>query len=317
MVFSTARVGHRAKVTPRKIQQVGRLYMPARARNEPFESLGRVAEAFQPPLRADSRSNLAHVARVVSLGGFAASIVHEIGQPLTAINLNTSTCLRMLNADPPDIDGARETARFIARDGKRASDVVTSLRALFSRAEPVTELVNLNAAAQKVVSLLPTEFQRSVVHLQMELQDPLPPVRGDCAQLQQVMLNLILNALDAMQGVEGRRRLLTVRTDQDEDRVRFSVQDVGAGIGHHNVNRLFEPFFTTKVDGMGIGLAISRSIVESHGGRICAAPNDGPGSTFSFFIPIAAGARDATACTDDHSLPARNREPSRPPTVCT
>jgi signal transduction histidine kinase len=233
-----------------------------------------------------ARSELAHVARVTTLGALTASIAHEVNQPLSGIITNASTCLRMLAVDPPNVDGARETARRTIRDGNRASDVITRLRALFGKEGAATESVDLNEATREVIALSLSELQRGRVILRSELADGLPPVTGDRVQLQQVILNLLLNASEAMSGVHDRPRQLVIRTERDEgDRVRLTVQDAGVGLDPHGVNRLFDAFYTTKSGGMGIGLSVSRSIIESHHGRLWAAPNDGPGATFSFSIP--------------------------------
>jgi signal transduction histidine kinase len=233
-----------------------------------------------------ARSELAHVARVTSLGALTASIAHEVNQPLSGIITNAGTCLRMLDADPPNVDGARETARRTLRDGNRASDVMTRLRALFTKKDAATEPVDLNEATREVIALSLSELQRSRVILGQELADDLRPVTGDRVQLQQVILNLLLNASDAMSGVDDRPRQVVIRTERDEgDRVRLNVQDVGVGFEPQGMDKLFEAFYTTKSDGMGIGLSVSRSIIESHHGRLWAAPNDGPGATFSFSIP--------------------------------
>ena len=235
---------------------------------------------------AKARSELAHVARVTTLGALTASIAHEVNQPLAGIITNASTCLRMLAADPPNVDGARETARRTIRDGNRASEVITRLRALFSKKNASTETVDLNEAAREVVALSLSELQRSQVILRQELADDLPPVTGDRVQLQQVILNLLLNAADAMRDINDRPRLLVIRTERDtDDHVRLSVQDAGVGFEPQAVAKLFDAFYTTKSGGMGIGLSVSRSIIESHHGRLWAAPNDGPGATFSFSIP--------------------------------
>jgi len=235
---------------------------------------------------AKARSELARVARVTSMGALTASIAHELNQPLSGIITNASTCLRMLAADPPNVEGATETARRTIRDGNRASDVITRLRALFSKKDATTEPVDLNEATREVITLLRSELQRSRVILQAELSDDLPSVIGDRVQLQQVILNLLRNASDAMNGVDDRPRQLVIRTARDEDdRVRLAVRDTGIGFDPQAVDRLFDAFYTTKNDGMGIGLSVSRSIIESHHGRLWAEPNDGPGATFSFSIP--------------------------------
>jgi PAS domain S-box-containing protein len=235
---------------------------------------------------AKARSELAKVARVTSLGVLTASIAHEVNQPLSGIITNASTCLRMLSADPPNVEGARETARRTIRDGNRASDVITRLRTLYSKKDLSPESMDLNEASREVTSLSLSELQSKRVILRLELADDLPPVIGDRVQLQQVILNLLRNAADAMSGVEDRPRELLIRTECDEgDRVRLSVKDVGVGLTPQAADKLFEAFFTTKSDGMGIGLSISRSIIKAHRGRLWAAANDGPGATFAFSIP--------------------------------
>lgn len=244
---------------------------------------------------AKVRSELAHVTRVTSLGLLTASIAHEVNQPLSGIITNASTCLRMLAADPPNVDGARETARRTIRDGHRAADVIARLRALFGKHLPTAEVVDLNEATRGVIALLLSELQRRRVIIRTELADDLPSVTGDRVQLQQVILNLLLNASEAMAAVEDRPRRLVVRTDRDgDDQVRLAVQDTGVGIEPQSVDRLFEAFYTTKSGGMGIGLSVSRSIIESHHGRLWVAPNDGPGTTFAFSIPRQPGLPDTT-----------------------
>jgi PAS domain S-box-containing protein len=233
-----------------------------------------------------ARSELAHVARITTLNALTASIAHEINQPLSGIITNASTCLRMLNGDPPNVDGARETARRTIRDGNRASDVITRLRALFTKKELTLEPLDLNEATREVIALSLSDLQRNRVILRSELAEDLPPVIGDRVQLQQVTLNLLRNASDAMVGVDDRPRQLLIRTRREaEDRVRLSVQDTGTGVNPQDLERFFEAFYTTKGGGMGIGLSVSRSIIERHHGRLWAEPNDGPGATFSFSIP--------------------------------
>jgi PAS domain S-box-containing protein len=245
---------------------------------------------------AKARSELAEVARVTSLGALTASIAHEVNQPLSGIITNASTCLRMLNLDPPNVDGARETARRTIRDGNRASEVITRLRALFSKKEATTDSVDLNGTTREVIALLLSELQSNRVVLRTELADDLPLLAGDRVQLQQVILNLVRNASDAMRGVDHRPRQLVVKTERGaEDCVRLTVQDAGVGFDPQAADRLFEAFYTTKADGMGIGLAISRSIIEAHSGRLWAARNDGPGATFAFSIPRKRGVAAASS----------------------
>jgi len=236
--------------------------------------------------RDKARSELTHVARVTSLGTLTASIAHELNQPLSGIVTNASTCMRMLAADPPNVDGARETARRTIRDGNRASEMITRLRALFTKKSATAQSMDLNEATREIIALSLSELQKNRVILRPELADDLPLVTGDRVQLQQVILNLLRNASDAMSTIDDRPRDLLIRTESDDnDRVRLSVTDVGVGLEPQAADRLFEAFYTTKNDGMGIGLSVSRSIIERHYGRLWAMPNDGPGVTFSFSIP--------------------------------
>ena len=261
-----------------------------RDREGGLEYIGAVQDVTQRRVSEQAlgkaRSELAKVARVTSLGVLTASIAHEINQPLSGIITNASTCLRMLSADSPNIDGARETARRTIRDGNRASDVVTRLRTLYGKKDPQPELMDLNEATREVISLLRSDLQRNRVILRHELSDDLPPVTGDRVQLQQVILNLVRNAGDAMSTVEDHPRELVIQTEQDgPNRVSLRVKDAGIGFPPQAADKLFEAFYTTKNDGMGIGLSISRSIIESHHGHLWATANDGPGATFSFAIP--------------------------------
>jgi len=266
------------------------------------------ARRLSEEARDNARSELARIAGVMSLGTLTASIAHELNQPLSGIVTNASTCMRMLATDPPNVDGARETARRTIRDGSRASEVVARLRALFSRKDTVAESVDLNEATQEVIALSLSELQRNRVVLRLELAHNLPLVTGDRIQLQQVILNLIRNASDAMSAVDDRPRQLVIRTARDEgDRVRLSLQDAGVGFDPQAMDRLFEAFYTTKNDGMGIGLSVSRSIIESHQGRLWAAQNDGTGATFSFSIPC----RQKEGLTTEDTIPATRRPSAR------
>ena len=242
-----------------------------------------------------ARAELAHVARVAALSALTASIAHEVSQPLAGIITNANTCLRMLAADPPNVEGARATAQRTIRDGNRASEVIKRLRDLFARKPRALEHVDLNEATREVLALSSSELQRRRVIVRTELREDLPSVLADRIQLQQVILNLILNAADAMAEVEDRPRDLWVFSRAEaEGFVSLSVRDVGMGLDKENVEQLFQAFHTTKAEGMGIGLAISRSIVEAHGGRLWgAAADSGRGAIFSFSIPC-----DQTAVTE-------------------
>jgi PAS domain S-box-containing protein len=229
---------------------------------------------------------LAHANRIATLGQLSASIAHELNQPLTGILTNCATCLRMLTGDPPDLDGAREAVRRTMRDGNRASDVVARLRALFNKAQLASESVDLNEATREVIGLSLGEIQNARVIVRTEFADDLPFVTADRVQLQQVVLNLLRNALDAMNTVNDRPRELLIRTERQEGgHVRLSVKDAGVGFDPRTVEKLFEPFYSTKNDGMGVGLSVSRSIIENHQGRLWAVPNEGQGATFLFSVP--------------------------------
>jgi signal transduction histidine kinase len=275
-------------------QSVKHLHLVARATRDQEGALvyvGAIQDVTERKLGEEAlskaRSELARVARVTAFSALTASIAHEVNQPLSGIITNAGTCLRMLAADPPNLDGARETARRTIRDGNRASEVIARLRAMFTRRQTKSEAVDLNETAREVVALSAVELQRGRIVLRLELADNLPLITGDRVQLQQVILNLLLNASDAMSAVEDVPRKLTIRTEHDEDdRIRLSVQDSGAGFEPRDADKLF---YTTKHGGMGIGLSVSRSIVERHHGRLWAACNDGPGATFSFAIPRRCG----------------------------
>ena len=236
---------------------------------------------------ATARSELARVARVMTMSAVTASITHEVNQPLSGIITNASTSLRMLDASPPNIDGARETARRTIRDGQRAADVITRLRAMFSKREFTLESMDLNEAMREVIALSLSDLQRNRVAIQVELAERLPFIMGDRIQLQQVFLNLLRNASESMANVEDRPRQLVVRTEPEGlTAVRITVRDNGVGLDPESIPKLFNAFYTTKQGGMGIGLSVSASIIERHNGRIWAEPNEGSGATFAFTIPI-------------------------------
>lgn len=233
---------------------------------------------------------LANVNRIATLGQLSASIAHELNQPLTGIIINCGASLRMLASVPPNLAAVQDAVRRTMRDGQRASEVITRLRALFSKKEPELEPVDLNEATRDVIALSHGEFENSRLVVRTELAADLPPVTADRIQLQQVILNLLRNAMDAMSTVDDRPKDLLIRSELAEDGcARLSVKDAGVGFDPNAMAKLFEAFYSTKTDGMGVGLAVSRYIVENHHGRMWAALNEGPGATFSFSIPFRRG----------------------------
>lgn len=250
----------------------------------------RAEESLEDRARAEEalralRSEFARLSRVGSLGVLTASVAHELSQPLLGILTNANTCQRMLAATPPNIEGALETARRTVRDGTRASEVIERLRALFYKRTDKSERVDLNEAIAEVLALASSDLITHDVVVQTERAMDLPRLTGDRVQLQQVVLNLLLNAVDAMSRIDDRKRLAVIRTVLDGDGVRVSVEDVGVGFAVADAEKLFRAFYTTKSCGMGVGLSLSRSIIERHEGRLWGELNAGPGATFSFFLP--------------------------------
>ncbi len=237
------------------------------------------------------RSELAHVTRVTSLGELAASIAHEVNQPLAGIVTNASACLRMLTSDRLDAQRTIQAITRIMRDGNRASEVVKRLRNLFRRQDFVAESFNLNEAAQEVIAICSHDLRRRRITLGVDLDQALPSVVGDRIQLQQVILNLVLNAADAVGAADERH--IAIKTAQPAPGlVQLTIRDTGSGIAPADLNRIFEAFYTTKPNGMGIGLSVSKSIVDRHEGKLWVTANEGPGSSFSFSIPCAPRGRD-------------------------
>jgi PAS domain S-box-containing protein len=234
----------------------------------------------------EAQTNLAHVARVTALGEMAASIAHEVNQPLAAVVTNAAACLRWLDREPANLKEARGTLQSIINDGNRAGEVIQRVRALVNKTTD-RKTLHINEVVNEVLSLVQHDLLSHRVALRLELAPALPPVLADRIQLQQVILNLVVNGIEAMQPVTDRPRELVIRTRQDEARqVLVTVSDCGVGVAAENADRLFDAFFTTKASGMGMGLSICRSIVDAHGGRLSASGNVGPGATFQFTLPL-------------------------------
>jgi len=239
-----------------------------------------------------AQAEIARIARITTMGELAASIAHELNQPLGSIVTSGDACLRWLAAKPPNLDEARQAVEAIIRDGTRASSVLVRTRGLLRRGERVRERWDINDVIREVIALLGGELRRTGVSLRMEMPAKLPPVVIDRVLLQQVMLNLIMNAMEAMRPVNDRTRVLHIRTEeQPSGSIVVLVRDSGVGIDSEHLSRMFEAFYTTKVQGIGMGLTISRSIIEAHGGRLWAVADNGLGSTFCFTLPIDAGGK--------------------------
>lgn len=230
----------------------------------------------------------------MTISALTTSIAHEVSQPLSGILANANACVRLLALDPPNIASATDTARRTIRDTMRATEVIKRLRAMFSRQSPPMEKIDLNEIAREVIALSARDMREKFIVLEARLAPELPPVTGDRIQLQQVILNMVLNGIEAMAETEERPRRLLVRTALvSEDILTLSISDAGVGIAADAADKMFEPFFTTKRDGMGIGLSISRSIVENHGGRMWAMSNDGQAQPLpSLFRALASRRTD-------------------------
>ena len=231
-------------------------------------------------------ADLAHINRVSMMGELAASIAHEVNQPLSGVVSNGSACLRWLAGDVPNLEEAREATRRIVRDGKRAGEIIARIRALTKRTATPTERLNLNETIRQVLALIGDQAKRNCVMIRTRFADDPFPVLGDQVQLQQVVLNLVMNAIEAMSSVGEHARELVITTENvDPDQVQVTVEDSGVGLDPNTMQKIFDPFYTTKPGGMGMGLSISRSILQAHGGRLWAASKDGAGTIFHFTLP--------------------------------
>jgi signal transduction histidine kinase len=243
----------------------------------------RLAERELHKIRAD----LAHVTRVTSLGELTASIAHEVNQPLGAIMFNAEACQSWLARDPPNMNEAHAALERIVRDGTRAGEVIQRIRALAKKTDTKMEPLNLKDVLSEVLNFVQHELLSSEVALRLEYASALPVILADKVQLQQVILNLVINGIEAMQPITDWPRELVIRSEQDDARqVRVTVTDCGVGFSAESAGRLFNTFFTTKSSGLGMGLSICRSIIESHGGHIWAAPHVPHGATIQFTLPL-------------------------------
>src|SRR6266849_657131 len=242
--------------------------------------------------RREAQAELARVSRVTTMGELTASLAHEVNQPIAAAVTNANTCLRWLTRDHPDLNEAREAASRIVTDATRAAGIISRVRLLFKKGAPQRELVDVNESIREMIVLLRSEPTRYNITVRMELAEDLPRIMGDRVQLQQVLMNLIVNSIDAMKEVDGARELAVKSQRTEKEEVVVSVSDTGVGLPPQQADQIFNAFFTTKPNGTGMGLRISRSIVESHGGRSCAADNSQPGASFCFTLPTKIEAKE-------------------------
>jgi PAS domain S-box-containing protein len=260
--------------------------------SEKFEYVGAIMDVTERRRSEEAlrkaRANLAHVSRLTTVGELTASIAHEVNQPLAAVVTNANASLRWLEHEPPNFGEARAAIQRIIRDGNRGSDVIRRIRGLVKKEGPSTARLHLNEVVRETIALAGVDLHGT--SLQTELADELPQVRADRVQLQQVLLNLMLNAMDAMKPVTDRPHVLRIQTKCNEGRtVLVVVEDSGVGLSSEGMERLFETFYTTKPEGLGMGLSICRSIIEGHGGRLWAESTEGAGTRFQFTLPIERG----------------------------
>jgi C4-dicarboxylate-specific signal transduction histidine kinase len=280
---------HRLLMPHRQIKHVQVVAHAVKDRADQLEFIGALMDVTSARMAADelhkAQAELAHVTRVTTVGELTASIAHEVNQPLGALVANAEACLLWLGHATPNLHEARRNLDMIVKDGHRAGEVIRRVRALLKKSEPQRVPLDVNEVVNEVIALMQREVLSHSVVLRRELAAALPAVLADRVQLQQVLINLVINGIEAMQEVSGRPRELVIRSQQDDTRqVLVAVTDSGVGISIEDADRLFNAFFTTKDGGMGMGLSICRSIVEAHGGRLSVSRNMGPGATFQFVL---------------------------------
>jgi C4-dicarboxylate-specific signal transduction histidine kinase len=240
----------------------------------------------------EAQSNLAHVSRVTTMGELTASLAHEVNQPIAAAVTDANTCLRWLNRDQPDLEEARAAASRTVKDATRAAEIISRTRLLFKKGTPQWELVDVNDTIRDMVALMRSEIARHSISIRTELAEDIPRITGDRVQLQQVLMNLMVNGIDAMKDANGTRELVINSQRAEREQVLVSISDTGVGLPAGQADQIFNAFFTTKPNGTGMGLRISRSIVESHGGRLWATDNSPRGASFHLAVPIQAEAHE-------------------------
>ena len=239
-----------------------------------------------------AQADLARVSQVTTMGEFTASLAHEVNQPIAAAVTDASTCLRWLRRDHPDVEAACEAASRAVKDATRAAEIIRRIHLLFKKGAPQQELVDVNEVIREMLVLLRGEATRYSISIRTKLAGDLHQVMGDRVQLQQVLMNLMINGIEAMKEVDGTRELMITSQRAENEQLMVSVSDTGVGLPEHQGDQIFDPFFTTKPDGTGMGLRISRSIVESHGGRLWAADKSPRGARFCFTLPAEAEANE-------------------------
>jgi C4-dicarboxylate-specific signal transduction histidine kinase len=237
-----------------------------------------------------ARADLARVSQATTMGEFTASLAHEVNQPIAAAVTDANTCLRWLRRDDPDVEEACEAASRVVKDATRAAEIISRIHLLFRKGTPQQELVNVNEVIREMLVLLSSETTRYSISIRTKLAGDLHQIMGDPVQLQQVLMNLMINAIDAMKDVDGTRELIITSQRAENEHLMVSVSDTGVGLPKQQADRIFDPFFTTKPAGTGMGLRISRSIVESHGGRLWAVDKYPRGASFCFTLPTKAEA---------------------------
>jgi C4-dicarboxylate-specific signal transduction histidine kinase len=239
-----------------------------------------------------ARADLAHITRVTTMGELTASLAHEVTQPIAAAATNANACLRWLTGDPPNLEEARASALSIVKDAKRAAEIISRIRQLFQKSPPQRESVDVNEIIREMIALLRSEVTRHSISVRAELAANLPRVMGDRVQLQQVIMNLITNSIDAMKDVDGTRELAIKSQRAEHEQLMVCVSDTGVGLPPQQADQIFSAFFTTKPHGTGMGLSISRSIVESHSGHLWAADNSSRGASFHVILPTEVEAHE-------------------------
>jgi PAS domain S-box-containing protein len=285
-------IEHRLLMPDGSVKYVRVVGRPSIGERDCFEFVGAVTDVTERKRSDEERerlrqaqADLAHVIRVTTMGELTASLAHEVNQPIAAAITNSNTCLRWLAREPPDVEEAREAASRSVKDATRAADIISRVRLLFKKGTPLRESVDVNEVTREVIALLRDQADRYFVSIRTDLAADLPEVMADRVQLQQVFMNLMLNGIEAMKDPSAAGELTIKSQRANNGQLLISVSDTGVGLAPQQADQIFNAFFTTKPEGTGMGLAISRSIIESHGGRLWATANSGRGATFHFTLP--------------------------------